>query len=59
MNDTIRLLQALDALMSLAISAGVNVERFRQMKEANAGDPLTESQLQELEAEARSTVGRL
>jgi hypothetical protein len=59
MNDVVKVIQALDAVFSLAISAGVNMERYRNLKDANAGGPLTPEQLDELDREARRSVDRL
>lgn len=59
MTQTLQIIALLDAALSLAINAGVNIERFRQLKDANGGAPLTEAQINQLAAEAEASVGRL
>ncbi len=52
-------IEAIEAVMNLAMQAGVNVARYRAMKEENGGEPLTDAQREQLLADSQSAINRL
>jgi hypothetical protein len=57
--NTLEVVRLLDAVISLAISAGVSVERYNALRAQSASGRLTAEQLEELAASARQKVERL
>lgn len=56
--NALELVRALDALLTVAISAGINIAKLTALREASGGT-LTIEQIQELAAEARQSIDRL
>ena len=59
MSKALIIIEAIEALMNLAINMGVNIARYREMREANGGEPLTAEQRQALADEAQASIDRL
>lgn len=57
--NALEAIAALEAVINLAVSAGVNFQKLAAMREANGGEPLTAEQRQELEDDAQSAIDRL
>lgn len=53
------IIDAIEALLSLAVSAGINFTKLAQMREANGGEPLTAEQRQELADDSQSAIDQL
>lgn len=56
--NTLELVRALDAVVNLAASVGISLARYAALKDASGG-ALTDEQIADLAAEARSSVERL
>ena len=50
---------ALEAVLDLAMEAGLNIARFNAMREENGGGALTEEQREELLGDAQDAINRL
>jgi hypothetical protein len=57
--NTVEIVRLLDAVIGLAISAGINVERYNALRAQSASGRLTDEQLQQLAESARKSVGQL
>jgi mevalonate kinase len=56
--NAIEIVRLLDAIVGLAMSAGISLARYQAMKDASGGT-LTDEQIQELAADAKKAVDRL
>lgn len=56
---TLLLIDAIEALLSLAVNAGINIQKLNAMREANGGEPLSAEQRQELADDAQDAIDRL
>jgi hypothetical protein len=52
----LHLIQALDALLTVAQTAGINIEKFQALRK---GGPLTQAQLQELADDFARNLAKL
>lgn len=56
---TIQIIRLLEAATSVAISAGINVERFNAMRASNASGHLSDEQLLQLAEQAHESYKRM
>ena len=58
MGSTVMIIHALNALMNLAVDAGISITKFNDMREQSGGN-LTDEQVEELANEADAAVDRM
>lgn len=59
MNQALLIIELLEAAVSAATRAGVNIAQFNAMREANGGEALTEEQRAALLEQSQSGIDRL
>lgn len=56
--NTLEIVRLLDAIVALALRAGISIARYQELREQSGGN-LTDEQVEQLAQESEDAVGRM